>query len=60
MIAGLAGQGLGPMEAAIAATFLHGSIGDELAKSRYSIMASEIITRIPFELKKMVEDQKRS
>lgn len=56
MIAGLAGQGLEPMEAAIAATYLHGWIGDELAKTRYSVMASEIISRIPFELKRMVEE----
>lgn len=56
MIAGLAGQGLEPVEAAIAATFLHGYIGDELAKTRYSIVATEIIGRIPFELKKMVEE----
>lgn len=59
MIAGLAGQGLEPMEAAIAATYLHGWIGDELAKTRYSVMASEIISRIPFELKRMVEDHRR-
>ncbi len=59
MIAGLAGQGLQPMEAAIAATYLHGHIGDELAKSRYSITASEIISKIPFELKRMVEASQR-
>lgn len=56
MIAGLAGQGLEPMEAATAATWLHGRIGDELAKSRYSVTATEIISRIPFELKQMVQD----
>lgn len=59
MIAGLAGQGLEPMEAAIAATYLHGAIGDDLAKARYSIRASEIIERIPFELKKMVEQTQK-
>lgn len=58
MIAALAGQGLEPMEAAIAATYLHGHIGDELAKSRYSITASEIISKIPFELKNMVEESR--
>ena len=56
MIAGLAGQQLEPMEAATAATWLHGRIGDELAKSRYSVTATEIISRIPFELKQMVEE----
>ncbi|MFB0918954.1 MAG: NAD(P)H-hydrate dehydratase [Clostridiaceae bacterium] len=55
MIAGLAGQGLSPLEAAIAATYLHGKIGDDLASSRYSVTASEIIERIPFELKNMVK-----
>lgn len=59
IIAALAGQGLEPMEAAIAATYLHGHIGDELAKSRYSITASEIISKIPFELKKMVEESRQ-
>lgn len=52
MIAALAGQGLQPVDAAIAGTYIHGYIGDELAKDRYSITASEVIERIPFELKK--------
>lgn len=57
MIAGLAGQGLSPLEAALAATFLHGYIGDDLAAARYSVTASEIIERIPFELKKLIGDK---
>lgn len=60
MIAGLAGQGLAPMEAAIAATYLHGWIGDDLARTRYSVVATEIIARIPFELKRLVEETERS
>lgn len=61
MIAGLAGQGLTPIDAAMAAVYLHGYIGDSLAVTRYSVSASEIIERIPFELKKMAtEEDKRT
>ncbi len=56
IIASLAGQGLSSMEACASGVFLHGYIGDELASERYSITASEIIKRIPFELKKISED----
>ncbi len=56
MIAGLAGQGLSPLEASVAATYIHGKIGDDLASTRYSVTASEIIERIPFELKIMARN----
>lgn len=57
LMAGLAGQRLAPIEAAIAAAYIHGRIGDELAKSRYAVTASEIIAKIPFELKRMVQEE---
>ncbi|NLB20055.1 MAG: NAD(P)H-hydrate dehydratase [Clostridium sp.] len=53
IIASLAGQGLPAIEAAALGVYLHGGIGDELAKNQYSIKASEIIDNIPFFMKKL-------
>lgn len=53
IIASLAGQGLPPLKAAVLGVYLHGGIGDELAKNQYSIKASEIIDNIPFFMKKL-------
>lgn len=53
IIASLAGQGMKPLEAAVLGTYLHGFIGDGLAKRRYSVKASEIIESIPFHMKRL-------
>lgn len=49
MIAGLAGQGIDPFEAACAAVWLHGRAGDLAAaeKSQASIIATDLIEKIP-------------
>lgn len=53
IIASLSGQGLQALEAAALGAYLHGGIGDQLAKNQYSIKASEIIDNIPFFMKKL-------
>ncbi len=53
IIASLAGQGIPALEAAALGVYLHGGIGDELAKSRYSVKATEVIDNIPIFMKKL-------
>ncbi|MFH5837033.1 NAD(P)H-hydrate dehydratase [Proteiniclasticum sp. C24MP] len=53
IIASLSGQGISPFEAAVLGTYIHGCIGDQLAKERYSVKASEIIENIPYYMKKL-------
>ncbi|MBO1265946.1 NAD(P)H-hydrate dehydratase [Proteiniclasticum sp. SCR006] len=53
IIASLSGQGTPPFEAAVLGTYIHGCIGDQLAKERYSVKASEIIEKIPYYMKKL-------
>jgi NAD(P)H-hydrate epimerase len=49
MIAGLAGQGIAPFEAACAAVWLHGRSGDLAAaeKSQISLIAPDLIEKLP-------------
>ncbi len=49
MIAGLAGQGIAPFEAACAAVWLHGRAGDLAAaeKSQASLIAPDLIEKLP-------------
>ena len=49
MIAGLAGQGIAPFEAACAAVWLHGRAGDLAAaeKSQMSMVATDLIEKLP-------------
>jgi len=49
MLAGLAGQGMAPFEAACAAVWIHGHAGDLAAaeKSQASIIASDLIGKLP-------------
>ena len=53
IIASLVGQRINPLEAAALGVYLHGGIGDDLAKKQYSVKASEIIDHIPFFMKKL-------
>jgi ADP-dependent NAD(P)H-hydrate dehydratase / NAD(P)H-hydrate epimerase len=49
MIAGLAGQGAAPREAALAGVYLHGLAGDLAAKEKgeYGMTASDLVEKIP-------------
>lgn len=49
MIAGLAGQGIAPFEAACAAVWLHGRAGDLAAaeQSQLTVIATDLIVRLP-------------
>jgi NAD(P)H-hydrate repair Nnr-like enzyme with NAD(P)H-hydrate dehydratase domain len=49
MIAGLAGQGIPPFEAACAGVWLHGRAGDLAAaeKSQASMIATDLIGKLP-------------
>lgn len=51
MIASFIGQRYKPIEAAFLSAFLHGAAGDNLSKKKYCVSASDIIDRIPFEIK---------
>lgn len=54
MIAGLAGQGLTPWDAAVAGVYLHGLAGDLAAqeKGEYGMIASDIVEKIPYAIQK--------
>lgn len=54
MIAGFLAQGHSPANAAKLAVYAHGKAGDELARKRFTISASEIANQIPKTLKKLV------
>ncbi|MGB4590021.1 MAG: NAD(P)H-hydrate dehydratase [Clostridiaceae bacterium] len=55
IIASLAGQGIKPMDAAIFGVYIHGSIGDRISRERYSVKASEIIEKIPYHMKQILD-----
>lgn len=58
MIAALAGQGLGPLEAANCGVYLHGLAGDLGAGywGEYSLMASDIADSIALAIRKLLEE----
>jgi len=49
MIAGLAGQGIKPYDAAVLGVYLHGLAGDLAAKTKgeYGLIASDVVDKIP-------------
>ena len=49
----LLAQGYSGLDAAKMAVYLHGYIGDEIAKEEYSVLPSKIITRIPKAMKQL-------
>lgn len=52
MIVSLLAQKLLPLDAAIKGVYLHGIIGDELAKKNHTVLPSKIIEEIPIQMKK--------
>ena len=53
IIVSLLVQGYEAMDAVMKAVYLHGSIGDEIAKEEYTVLPSKIIDFIPKMMKKM-------
>lgn len=53
MIVSLLAQKNSPMDAAVKGVYLHGSIGDELAKVNHTVLPSNIIEEIPVQMKKL-------
>ena len=56
MIVSYLAQGYEPMQAVVNAVYLHGLIGDEIAKEEYSVLPSKIIEYIPKMMKKKVDE----
>jgi len=61
MIAGLAAQGMAPLQAALAGVFLHGRCGDRAAahRGKRGLLARDLIREIPNVLR-TVDDKKRT
>ncbi len=55
IIAGLAGQGAAPQDAAVAGVYLHGAAGDLAArdKGEYGMIAGDIVKNIPYAVKNL-------
>lgn len=56
MLGGLLGQGLNPLDAAIAGVFIHGAAGDIAAerKGQHGIIASDVAEALPYCIKALV------
>lgn len=56
MIAGLAGQGLAPYDAAVLAVHLHGLAGDLAAKEKgqHAMIATDLVEKIPHAIQKII------
>lgn len=56
MVSSLLGQGLSPVNSAVAAVYMHGLAGDIAAreKSEYSLIASDIIDALPAAFKELI------
>ncbi|HHY91212.1 MAG TPA: NAD(P)H-hydrate dehydratase, partial [Clostridiales bacterium] len=56
LIAGLVAQGIAPVDAAVAAVYIHGSAGDRAAKrlGEYGLLAGDIASEIPLVLKELL------
>lgn len=55
IIASFSGQGLAPLDAAVLGVYIHGAIGDELSKTRYTVKPSELVENIPGYLKRLLD-----
>ena len=51
MITSFIGQGYSSMKAAYLAAYIHGYTGDKLAKSMFSVSASDVLKEIPISIK---------
>lgn len=56
MISSFIGQGYTVKDGAILGTYLHGLCGDEVFKDNYTVVASKLIDKIPFVMKKLRND----
>lgn len=59
MITGLLAQGYDALTSAMNAVYLHGAIGDQLAKNEYTVIPSKIIEEIPRMMKECEENENK-
>lgn len=58
IITSLLGQKYSPLDAALLGVYIHGYAGDEIAKESYTVVASQLIEKIPFVMHKLKSNQK--
>ncbi|MDD3225165.1 MAG: NAD(P)H-hydrate dehydratase [Clostridium sp.] len=56
IIASLVSQGLSPLMAAAVGAYIHGYTGDLLSKSAYCVSAGDLLSKLPYSIKKFMED----
>lgn len=54
IIASFVGQKLSPLEACVLAVYLHSYTARELSKTMYSVLAGDVISRLPFVIKELM------
>lgn len=59
IVVSLLAQGYAYMDACVLGVYLHGCCGDYLAKTQHTVLASQLIEKIPFIMHKFIENTKK-